>query len=270
MNASGSSLLIDVDRLSILLGEARDRFSIRAVDVCESTNTLLLQGGHEMPSGSVVVCDRQLAGRGSRGRRWSASPEASLTFSLLWHFDGGLARMSGLSLAVGLAVVRALAACGAAGATLKWPNDILHDDAKLGGILVELTGDAEQARAVIGIGLNLRTPEMAGAGGAFMMPVTALDALTSVLPERNHLLACLLIELANVFDRFSMDGFAALREAWQACHAWQGRTVRVLHDGKMEMEGVCLGADNDGVLMVRVGDDVRRCLAGDVSLRIAA
>ena len=111
---------------------------------------------------------------------------------------------------------------------------------------------------------------MAGAGGAFMMPVTALDALTSVLPERNHLLACLLIELANVFDRFSMDGFAALREAWQACHAWQGRTVRVLHDGKMEMEGVCLGADNDGVLMVRVGDDVRRCLAGDVSLRIAA
>lgn len=270
MNVPGSSLLIDVDRLSVLLGDRRDRFSIQAIDACDSTNTLLLQRVHEMPSGSVVVCDRQTAGRGSRGRRWSASPDASLTFSLLWHFDCGLAGISGLSLGVGLAVVRALAACGACGATLKWPNDILYRDAKLGGILVELSGDSEQARAVIGIGLNLRAPEMAGHGEAFMMPVTAIDALVSPLPERNHLLARLLTELAAVFDRFAAHGFGALRDEWQAAHAWQGRVVHILSNGRVDMEGICLGADDDGALLVEVGGGIRRCLSGDVSLRVAS
>ena len=270
MNVPGSSLLIDVDRLSVLLGDRRDRFSIQAIDACDSTNTLLLQRVHEMPSGRVVVCDRQTAGRGSRGRRWSASPEASLTFSLLWHFDCGLAGMSGLSLCVGLAAVRALTACGAHGATLKWPNDILHRDAKLGGILVELSGDAEQARAVIGIGLNLLTPKMDGHGEVFMMPVTAIDALVSPLPERNQLLAGLLTELADIFDRFAVHGFGALRDEWQACHAWQGRVVHVLSNGRVDMAGICLGADADGALLVQVGGDVRRCLSGDVSLRVAS
>ena len=269
MHASGPSSLIDVDRLSGLMGDTRDRFVVHAIDACESTNTLLMQRVLDAPSGSVVVCDRQTAGRGSRGRQWSASPEASLTFSLLWQFDGGLAQLSGLSLGVGLAVVRALSACGVAGVTLKWPNDILYRDAKLGGILVELSGDAETARAVVGIGLNLRLPEMAGQGSAFMMPATGLDALISPVPDRHHLLAALLVELAAVFDRFADHGFRGLRDEWQACHAWQGRAVRVLRNGMVEHEGVCLGADEEGVLLVQSGQGVVRCLSGDVSLRAA-
>ena len=73
MNTTGSSLLIDVDRLSGLMGDTRDRFVVHAIDACESTNTLLMQRVLDAPSGSVVVCDRQTAGRGSRGRQWSAS-----------------------------------------------------------------------------------------------------------------------------------------------------------------------------------------------------
>ena len=135
----------------------------------------------------MLVTDRQTAGRGSRGRTWLASPEASLTFSLLWRFDGGLERMSGLSLAVGLAVVEALEACGASGVKLKWPNDILHDGGKLGGILVELHnevrsdnyGEANAAMAVIGIGLNLFGP-----GFAYML-MRALWDTTAGLVDRD-------------------------------------------------------------------------------------
>ena len=151
--------LIDPHRLSSLLGAACGRFAVDALAECDSTNSVLLQrAGQGAPSGSVVVADRQTAGRGSRGRRWESSPGASLTFSLLWRFEGGVHRLAGLSLAVGVALVRALAACGAPGITLKWPNDILLDEAKLGGILVELQGAEGCSLAVIGIGINLAPP----------------------------------------------------------------------------------------------------------------
>lgn len=262
------SLLIDPFLVHALLGEASGRFNVVAVAECASTNTALLRRAAEgASSGTVFVTDRQTAGRGSRGRTWVASPEASLTFSVLWIFCGGLARLSGLSLAVGVAVARALARCGADGVRLKWPNDILYGNAKLGGILVELEADDEAARAVVGIGLNLRLPESIGEAGVAALPAAALEQAVAALPDRHVLLAGLLAELARVFDRFAVDGFAGLREEWHARHAWQEQPVRLLRDGRVEMEGVCAGADVDGALLVRTADGLERCLSGDVSLR---
>jgi BirA family biotin operon repressor/biotin-[acetyl-CoA-carboxylase] ligase len=153
---------------------------------------------------------------------------------------------------------------------LKWPNDILYGNAKLGGILVELEADDEAARAVVGIGLNLRLPESigeAGEAGAAALPAAALEQAVAALPDRHVLLAALLAELAQVFDRFAVDGFAGLREEWHARHAWQEQPVRLLRDGRIEMEGVCAGADVDGALLVRTVGGLERCLSGDVSLR---
>lgn len=269
MNDSPVSLLIDPVRLQALLGDACGRFDVDSLAECESTNTLLLSRAEQgAAAGSVIVTDRQTAGRGSRGRSWLASPESSLTFSVLWRFGCGLDGLSGLSLAVGVAVVHALEACGASGVTLKWPNDILHGNAKLGGILVELQSEPDGALAVIGIGLNLRLPENMVAGERFAMPPAALDQIVAPLPERHALFAQLLIELAHVFDRFAEGGFAALRQQWQARHAWQDRPVRLLRDGKIEKEGICRGADSDGALLVQTAAGVERCLSGDLSLRV--
>lgn len=267
MSAS-SSLLIDPLRLTPLLGQARGRFDVVSVAECASTNTVLMQrAGEGAPSGTVIVTDRQTAGRGSRGRSWMASPESSLTFSVLWGFPGGLECLSGLSLAVGVAVVHALGRCGATGVMLKWPNDILHGHAKLGGILIELHADDDGAKAVIGIGLNLRLPESIGEPSVAALQPAALEQIIPVLPDRHVLFAALLAELASVFDRFAGGGFAALRDEWHACHAWQGRPVRLLRDGRVDKEGVCAGADEDGALLVQTADGLARCLSGDVSLR---
>jgi BirA family biotin operon repressor/biotin-[acetyl-CoA-carboxylase] ligase len=270
MTDSPPSLLIDPLRLSALLRDAHGRFDVDSLTECESTSTLLLKRAEQgAPAGSVIVADRQTAGRGSRGRRWLAAPGASLTFSVLWRFDGGLERLAGLSLAVGVAVVHALDCCGAAGILLKWPNDILHDNAKLGGILVELQSARDGALAVIGIGLNLSLPESPGECAGFALPPAALDGIISPLPERHALFAQLLIELAHVFDRFTLGGFAVLRDQWQARNAWQDRPVQVLRDGHLDKEGVCRGADVDGALLVQTATGVERCLSGDLSLRAA-
>ena len=260
--------LIEPARLQPLLGDAHGRFDVDSLAECASTNTVLLERADRgAPAGSVIVTDRQLAGRGSRGRRWIASPDASLTFSLLWRFSGGMERLAGLSLAAGVAVVHALSAVGAGGVTLKWPNDILFDDAKLGGILVELQSSGDSSLAVIGIGINLQLPPAAPAGEIYALPPACLEQVLQPPPERHRLLAQLLIELAAVLDLFADEGFAALRSQWMAAHAWQDRAVDLLRDGCIVSAGLCRGADFDGALLVESDGLVRRCLSGDVSLR---
>jgi hypothetical protein len=165
------------------------RFRLEIIDRCESTSTLLLD---RSPAGRPVrqrgrSARRQTAGRGRRGRGWLSAPADSLTFSLLWRFPPGLPAPAGLSLAAGVAVARALEGLGAAGIGLKWPNDILADGAKLGGILVETVTAGGCHIAVIGIGLNLRLPR--AIAEALEIRAGSLDSVMPHAPSRNLLLA---------------------------------------------------------------------------------
>ena len=249
--------------LQPLLTAVRGRFDVDSVDECDSTNGVLMRRAAEgAPSGTVLVADQQSAGRGRRGRSWIASPQSGLTFSLLWRFNRPLTALSGLSLAVGVALIEALQSLGAQGISVKWPNDVLYHDAKLAGILVELAGDTRGALAIIGIGLNLRSPE-----AELPQPVCGLDGIVRNHPDRHLLLARILIALAGVLDQFNACGFAALQARWQQYHAWQGQQVRVLGDGSTELSGACLGADLDGALLLETPQGVQRFLSGEISLR---
>ena len=268
MDDSPVTCRIDPARLKLRLAAASDRFAVEALPECVSTSTLLLERARQgAPSGALLVADRQTAGRGRRGRSWLSSPEASLTFSLLWRFECPVTRLAGLSLAVGVAVARALEASGVASIELKWPNDILLDGGKVGGILIELEATPRSMLAVIGIGLNLQLP--ATGDEEMLHPPAALAQALSPLPDRHQLLAQLLIDLASVLDDFAENGFAAVRDDWQARHAWQGRYVRLLNGGLIDREVKCLGADADGALLLQTAAGIERCLSGDVSLRAA-
>jgi len=262
--------LIDPVLLKARLGPLAGRFDVDALDECDSTSSELLRRADAgAPSGSVVIADRQFAGRGRRGRQWSSAVGGSLTFSVLWRSQRGLAGLGGLSLAVGVALVRALTRLGASGVRLKWPNDVLLNQscghAKLAGILIELAGGRREAQVCIGIGLNLITPS-----GEFAQPVAGLDQTLTQMPERHDLLAAILLALHEVLEEFSLTGFAGLLEEWQACHAWQGKTVRLLEDGLAERSGTCCGVAVDGALLLETASGIERILAGDVSLREGA
>lgn len=260
-----TAALIDPARLKPLLGPLAARFDVDALAEASSSSDLLLErAARGAGSGSVIVVDRQTAGRGRRGRTWNSAPEASLTFSLLWRFDGGVERLAGLSLAVGVAVARALSTLGVAGIALKWPNDVLLDGRKLAGILVELSSERRGMVAVIGVGINLLPPPSAD---TLELPSAALADALKPLPDRHTLLAQLLAELAPVLDAFATGGFNVLRDEWQAAHAWQNQAVSVLHDGRVVLAGLCRGADADGALLVETAHGLERCLSGDVSLR---
>ena len=247
------------------LGVVAHRFDIDLLDCCDSTNAeLLARAESGAPSGSVVVTQTQTAGRGRRGRRWISAAGDSLTFSLLWRFASGTVPV-GLSLAVGLAVAQALEKAGAGNVKLKWPNDLLLEGKKLGGILVELVPGAPHS-AVIGIGINLRLPDV--------MPDT-LKAQSAALTSSWQLaspalLAGILTTLREVLEQFAAGGFARLRSGWLARHAHQDQPVSLLSDFATPRRGVCRGVDTDGALLFEINGQTERVLSGEISLRGAA
>ncbi|MCF8151597.1 MAG: biotin--[acetyl-CoA-carboxylase] ligase [Burkholderiaceae bacterium] len=260
-----------ISTLAAKLGPLACRFDIDVLACCDSTNAVVLSRAEAgAPSGTVVITEEQTAGRGRRGRSWFASPGDSLTFSLLWRFAVGTAP-AGLSLAVGVAVARALnrllhggtANLGAGGTALKWPNDILKDGRKLGGILVELVPGAPHA-AVIGIGINLRLP------AAMPKDVRVTSAVLGVAPEaldQNDMYAVLLEELLATLDSFAAGGFAVMRPEWMVRHAMQDARVSLSSDFAPPREGLCRGVDSDGALLLEVDGRIERILSGEVSLR---
>ena len=258
--------LIDPALLQTRLAAA-GRFDVDALVECDSTNSELMRRAERgAPAGSVLVADRQSAGRGRRGRSWLSSPESSLTFSVLWRFPGPMTRLSGLSLAVGVALGRALRQLGASNVRLKWPNDVLlmHADghAKLAGVLVELASDRRGIQAVIGIGLNLAAPPE-----DLPQPAAGLTEALTTPVDRHQVLAAVLDALAQVLDTFSSQGFAALQADWQQMNAWADQPVRVGGDGECERLGICRGVDQDGALLLETANGLETVLAGDVSLR---
>ena len=232
----------------------------------DSTSSECLRRAAELPDLSFVFADWQDAGRGRRGRRWVSPPATNLQFSCLKRFPTGYAALSGLSLAVGVAVVRALADCGADDLRLKWPNDLVHDDAKLGGILVELGGEfMGPCHAVIGIGINVRLPD--AARRALDRPCTDLASLPgAMLPSRNALATALIIRLSDALDTFETSGFTAFTHAWAARDALAGRRIRV-ETGHGAFDGVAEGVDARGALRVRAADGVHCLDSAEVSVR---
>jgi BirA family biotin operon repressor/biotin-[acetyl-CoA-carboxylase] ligase len=174
--------------------------------------------------------------------------------------------LSGLSLAAGVAVARALASVGVAEVQLKWPNDMLHAGRKLGGILIELHGDAPgSTAAVIGIGLNLRLHPALRDG--IDQAVTDVASILKQVPQRNRLLAAVLVESAQVLQEFAQLGFAPLRQEWTARHAYQGKVVTLSSAGGNTVTGRAAGVDEDGALLVETARGVERFVSGKLSLR---
>jgi len=240
---------------------------LEVLDSCASTNTLLMERARAGAAhASAIACELQLAGRGRLGRSWQSGLGGSLTFSLLWRFEGGAAGLAGLSLAVGVAVARALERAGIAGVQLKWPNDILHGDKKLAGILIETSGEANgPGAAVIGIGVNTRLD--AAVRDAIDQPVTDVASLVAPAPSRSLLLGLILGELVTMLGAFSGGGFAPLRDEWQRRNAHRDQRVSLHLDGRPGLQGDVLGVAEDGALLLRSAQGVERIVSGDISLR---
>jgi BirA family biotin operon repressor/biotin-[acetyl-CoA-carboxylase] ligase len=221
---------------------------------------------------SVCVAEVQNAGRGRRGRSWLAPFGCGLCMSLTWQFVEAPPAFSALSLAVGVATVRALRRLGIEDVGLKWPNDLIWQQRKLGGILIEMRGEsAGPALVVIGIGINVRMP-----GSVRITLAEQQAALISDLheimrertPARNALVAVLVEEVTQMLQTFGERGFEPFAEEWRRLDTLADAPVRVI-SGSETTFGRARGVDLDGTLLVDVDGTLRRFASGEVSLRLA-
>ncbi len=257
--------LLDAERIR----RALPRLEPEAVHVrfaVDSTNSLLagrLRVGVRAPE--LCTAEIQAAGRGRQGRRWVSELGQSLVLSVSWRFAAPAGGLSGLSLAAGVALVEALAAGGFEGVMLKWPNDLVVDDRKLAGILVEASRVGSGAPAcVVGVGFNL---DLAPAGsGRIDQPWTDLAREFGRVPVRSTLAAQAANALLDACGRYQEHGLEPFAARWRERDALHGRPVRVLSGGA-PIDGTAQGIDVDGALLVEHAAGVIRCESGEVTVR---
>lgn len=238
--------------------------------VLDSTNAEVLRRlSAGAPAGLACTAELQTAGRGRRGRTWVSPFARNLYLSLSWEYEGGAAALEGLSLAVGVAVVRALEELGVSGLQLKWPNDLLFHGAKLGGVLLEMVGDASgRCQVVVGVGINVRMPEAVAA--SIDQSWTDLRSIAGEqVPGRNQLLATLLDHLLPLLASFGATGFAPWREAWLALDAFADAPV-VISSGDFRKAGIARGVDERGALRLETSLGLQPVYGGEISLRAAS
>lgn len=231
----------------------------------DSTNAEALRAisaGRQAPF--LVLAEHQSAGRGRRGRNWSSPFAQNLYYSLVLRIDGGMRQLEGLSLVVGLAVMRTLQSVGVNAAGLKWPNDVLANGRKIAGILLELVGDpADVCHVVLGIGVNVNMQTNSEVDQAW----TSVRLETGQQVDRNQLVALLNENLQVYLKRHRQSGFTDLQAEWEQGHLWQGCAVSLIA-GVTRVDGVVLGIDRQGALRLQVEGVEKSFSGGELSLRL--
>jgi|SRR3990167_4715238 len=260
------SQLVLLDEGVLAVNEAAQGWPVSILPTVDSTNAEALRrlaGGQVPPF--IVLAERQTSGRGRRGRNWVSPFGENVYYSLALQVDGGMRQLEGLSLVVGLALLRALRIAGVVAAGLKWPNDVLVDGRKMAGILLELSGDpADVCHVVIGIGVNVN---MLADKGAIDQPWTSMRAELGRLVDRNEFVCELTRQLSLYLGVHEKHGFSVLKDEWQENHLWQGRHV-TLAMGANPVEGVVLGVDQTGAIRLRVAGVEQNFSGGELSLRL--
>ncbi|EJL03502.1 MULTISPECIES: bifunctional biotin--[acetyl-CoA-carboxylase] ligase/biotin operon repressor BirA [Pseudomonas] len=238
---------------------------VHIFDSIDSTNAEALRAierGAQAPF--VVLSERQVAGRGRRGRKWVSPFADNLYYSLVLRIEGGMRQIEGLSLVVGLAVMHTLRDMGISEAGLKWPNDVLVGAKKIAGILLELVGDpADVCHVVLGVGINVN----------MQMNDEVDQEWTSMCLEagkgfdRNELVARMSAKLQQYLKLHHASGFAAIQSEWEKYHLWQGQSVSLIA-GANQIHGVVMGVDLQGALRLKVDGVEKVFSGGELSLRL--
>jgi BirA family biotin operon repressor/biotin-[acetyl-CoA-carboxylase] ligase len=235
----------------------------------DSTNSYLLAQATPPPGRfRVALAENQTAGRGRMGRRWESPPSSGICLSMSYTFRNASRSLSALTLAIGVGLAELIEELGVRGIGLKWPNDLILRNGKLGGILVEMRhGSAAPPTVVVGLGLNvdLHGEDSAKVPPSRLGPVIDLASCTEDLPSRSSLSARLIERLFNTLAEFDADGFERFHAAWPAYDWLRGQNICVESESG-EDTGMCQGIDSDGALILHNIDGRKRILSGSIYL----
>jgi BirA family transcriptional regulator, biotin operon repressor / biotin---[acetyl-CoA-carboxylase] ligase len=237
----------------------------------DSTNSALLKRPNTASGTTeVLLAEYQTAGRGRRGRTWLAPPGGAICLSLSWTFREVPPDLGALGLVIGVCTLRALQAFGIGQGRLKWPNDLLVGERKLGGVLIDLRAEsAGPAYVVVGIGLNVALgDELLKEIAAVGMVPTDLRSSGVAEPSRNRIAAGVIAGCVEGLQEFEHEGLKPFIGPWRDVDALHGRQVEI-HSLEGSARGVARGIDVHGALLLETPQGIRRFISGDVTVRAA-
>ena len=259
---------INLDRISNHLANALIGRKVIFLNETISTNVhaaeLARQGADE---GTVVIADSQTAGKGRLGRVWHSPPGTNHYVSIILRPQTAPDKLSGMTLAAGVAVAETIMRYCPKGVTLKWPNDVQINGKKVCGILAEMQGCGGLPDFMIigiGININMRRSEFLD---VHRDQATSLFEETGNKINRTDFVICLLQNFERYYKIFLAGDFQTIRDRWLSLSAMVGKQVRVIFHDRVE-NGRVVGMDEKGALLLAdERDHIQVIMAGDVSLR---
>ena len=231
-----------------------------------STNELLMEQMLNEPiQANVVLAEYQTRGVGRRGKHWLSGLTSGLCLSIGWHFDQIPKTFTALSLATGVVLAKSIRQIANSNIQLKWPNDLIYNNSKLGGILIESRGQhAGVADVVIGIGINFNLPELIS--DALVQKVTDLNMIFGDTPSRNYMAALIINNMFKLLSLYSEQGFEQYIDDWRNLDYLRGNKA-LLSLTTEDVKGTVVDIDEYGNLIMSVNGNLVTYGSGDLTLR---
>lgn len=239
----------------------QENINVELLESCPSTNSLLMERIRQHPNhdkNTLLITHKQTAGRGRLDRRWETDGGQALTFSLSWRSSLAQSALSALPLLIALSCQQVLHGFHLP-IKIKWPNDLMLNNAKVGGILIESIPHTTGAWCVIGVGLNIHQPSNNPLAAA-------LHTFSNDLPV-DELFYALIRQIIRNLNTFGKKGFAAFQAAYGTVHREQGQSVQLWENDLFLVEGIVQGVDEDGGLLLKQNDTIKKFVCGEISLK---
>ncbi|MCG8378212.1 MAG: biotin--[acetyl-CoA-carboxylase] ligase [Proteobacteria bacterium] len=233
----------------------------------ESTNSYLNdQLNIEPVHGHIVLAEYQSKGKGRRGNKWFSPLGSGFYMSIGWQFDLFTESTSLLSLYIGIAIVRALKTIGLGNVELKWPNDIVINHKKIGGVLLDMRGEANgPVTTIIGVGVNYDYPE--SIADKIEQDITDICSNIQKKVSRNDVAAILLSNILEILDHVSNEDTEGLMQEWCEYDCLKGKPAKLYFQDSV-VEGIVEGVDDLGSLIMNINGTLQRFTSGELSLRL--
>jgi len=253
--------LLNLDEMLevVPLGQ-REKIDVNLLLSTESTNSWLMSKEITSKKFEICIAEMQKGGKGRRGKVWVSPFGKNIYLSVAFDLQGGVEVLNGLSLVIGLAVIRVLKKLGLYSAVLKWPNDIWIDSRKAAGILVELQGEATTGwRIIAGIGLNVSMDENDGKG----IDQPWVSIAQSISTRRSQIAGMMISALIEVLEEYQANGFECFMSEWEDSDFLKGKSI----ESSGGVNGIAVGINAQGALLVETDDGLNCINAGEISVR---
>lgn len=252
--------LLDLDYLSHALREAFPHlpFDLEILSTIDSTNRYLLE--KKTKNLQICLAEEQTAGRGRLGKTWASPFGVNLYCSIAWPFKKNILELPHLSLCIGTVVSQTLEDYGVSQIGLKWPNDVLCQNKKIAGILVETKSDSN---IVIGIGINVFLSTILDIGDQIDQPWIDVKSVVTFEPNRNQLASLLLTKLLTALPLFEQSGFTPFQKTWLKKDLLLNQSI-TLKIGENVLTGIAKGIDETGRLLLETEGKIKHFSSAEV------